>query len=74
MRRSARARRRRRDAERSSAATSSRCARTLVVIAASTHRLGGGLFEYEDLGALEVKGFSKPLRAWRVLRETAVES
>ena len=45
-----------------------------VVIAASTHRLGGGLFEYEDLGALEVKGFSKPLRAWRVLRETAVES
>ena len=45
-----------------------------VVIAASTHRLGGGLFEYEDLGAVEAKGFSKPLRAWRVLRETAVES
>jgi predicted ATPase len=45
-----------------------------VVIAAGTHRLGGGLFDYEDLGAVEAKGFSKPLRAWRVLRETAVES
>src|SRR5262249_43940373 len=45
-----------------------------VVIAASTHRLGGGLFEYWDLGAVEAKGFLKTLRAWRGLRETAVES
>ena len=45
-----------------------------VVIAASTHELTGGLFEYEDLGAVEVKGFAEPVRAWRVRGESAVES
>ena len=45
-----------------------------VVIAASTRRLSGGLFEYEDLGAVEAKGFAEPVRAWRVLREGAVDS
>jgi class 3 adenylate cyclase/predicted ATPase len=45
-----------------------------VVIAQSTQRLTGGLFEYEDLGAVEAKGFPKPVRAWRVLREGAAES
>jgi hypothetical protein len=28
-----------------------------VVIAAGTRRLTGGLFDYEDLGAVEIKGF-----------------
>ena len=33
-----------------------------VVIAASTQRLTGGLFEYRDLGAVSLKGFA--VRAW----------
>ena len=44
-----------------------------VVIAPSTRRLTGGLFEYVDLGAVEIKGFAAPVRASRVLRESAVE-
>ncbi|MBA3518583.1 MAG: AAA family ATPase [Rhizobiales bacterium] len=38
-----------------------------VMIAHSTRRLLGGLFEYEDLGSTEVKGFPEPVRAWRVI-------
>ena len=45
-----------------------------VVIDQRTHRLTGGLFDYEDLGAVEVKGFAEPVPAWRVLRESAVEN
>jgi class 3 adenylate cyclase/predicted ATPase/DNA polymerase III delta prime subunit len=45
-----------------------------VVIDQRTHRLTGGLFEYEDLGAIEVKGFAEPVRAWRVFGESAVEN
>lgn len=45
-----------------------------VVIAHDTHRLTGGLFEYEDLGAIEARGFPEPVRAWRVLRESTTES
>jgi class 3 adenylate cyclase len=45
-----------------------------VVIAASTRRLVGDLFEYRDLGALEVKGIAKPVPAWQVLRPSMVES
>jgi class 3 adenylate cyclase/predicted ATPase len=45
-----------------------------VVIAASTHRLVGGLFEYRDLGAVEVKGLAAPVPAWQVLRPSTVES
>jgi class 3 adenylate cyclase/predicted ATPase len=45
-----------------------------VVIAASTRRLTGGLFEYADLGAVAAKGFVEPVRAWRVLGESAAES
>jgi class 3 adenylate cyclase len=45
-----------------------------VVIAPSTRRLTGGLFEYEDLGAIEIKGFSAPVIASRVLRESAAQS
>ena len=44
-----------------------------VVIAPSTRRLTGGLFEYVDLGAVELKGFGAPVMAARVLRESVVE-
>src|SRR5215470_6999389 len=37
----------------------------MVVIAESTRRLLGNLFEFEDLGAREVKGIAGPIRAWR---------
>ena len=45
-----------------------------VVIAASTRRLVGDLFEYRDLGAVELKGIARPVPAWQVLRASAVES
>jgi predicted ATPase/class 3 adenylate cyclase len=45
-----------------------------VVIAAGTRRLVGDLFEYRDLGAVEVKGIAGPVPAWQVLRPSAVES
>ena len=45
-----------------------------VVIGPSTRRLTGGLFDYEDLGAVEIKGFAAPVMAARVLRESAAES
>jgi class 3 adenylate cyclase len=45
-----------------------------VVIAAATRRLVGDLFEYRDLGAVEVKGIAEPVPAWQVLRPTEVAS
>src|SRR5437764_9385215 len=45
-----------------------------VVIAAGTRRLVGGLFEYRDLGVVEVKGITGPVPAWQVLRPSAIES
>ena len=45
-----------------------------VVIAAGTRRLVGDLFEYRDLGAVEVKGIAGPVPAWQVLRPSAVAS
>jgi class 3 adenylate cyclase len=45
-----------------------------VVIAAGTRRLVGDLFDYRDLGAVEVKGIAVPVSAWQVLRPSAVES
>jgi class 3 adenylate cyclase len=45
-----------------------------VVIAPSTRRLTGGLFDYEDLGAVEIRGLAMPIIASRVLRESAAES
>jgi class 3 adenylate cyclase/predicted ATPase len=45
-----------------------------IVIAAGTRRLIGDLFEYRDLGAVEVKGFAQPVPAWQVLRPSAVLS
>jgi class 3 adenylate cyclase/predicted ATPase len=45
-----------------------------VVIAQGTHRLTGGLFEYQSLGTVEAKGFAESVRAWRVLEESQVEN
>src|SRR5216683_2239600 len=45
-----------------------------VVIAAGTRRLVGDLFEYRDLGVVEVKGIAGPVSAWQVLRPSVVAS
>ncbi len=45
-----------------------------VVIAAGTRRLVGDLFEYRDLGAVELKGLAGPVQAWQVLRPSVVAS
>jgi class 3 adenylate cyclase/predicted ATPase len=45
-----------------------------VVIAAGTRRLVGNLFEYRDLGAVEVKGIAAPVPAWQVVRPSEVAS
>jgi class 3 adenylate cyclase/predicted ATPase len=45
-----------------------------VVIAAGTRRLVGDLFEYRDLGSIELKGIAGPAPAWQVLGPSAVES
>jgi hypothetical protein len=49
-------------------------ARDAVVIAATTRRLVGDLFEYRNLGAVEVKGIAEPVPAWQVLRPTTLAS
>ena len=48
--------------------------RTAVVIAESTRKLLGNLFELEDLGAQDLKGITGPVRAWAALRPSSVES
>jgi predicted ATPase len=45
-----------------------------VVIAESTRKLVGNLFELDDLGPQELKGISGPVRAWSALRPASVES
>ena len=45
-----------------------------VIIAESTRKLLGNLFELQDLGAKEVKGIAEPVRAWAALRASSVES
>ena len=45
-----------------------------VVIAQSTRKLVGTLFELEDLGAQDLKGISGTGRAWAALRPASVES
>jgi class 3 adenylate cyclase/predicted ATPase len=45
-----------------------------VVIAAGTRRLVGDLFDYHDLGAVEVRGIATPVAAWQVLRPSVVAS
>jgi class 3 adenylate cyclase len=44
-----------------------------VVIAESTRKLVGSLFELEDLGPNELKGIAGPVRGWAALRPAAVE-
>ena len=45
-----------------------------VVIEPTTHRLTGGLFDYQDLGAVTLKGFPEPVQAWQVIGLGAAES
>ena len=45
-----------------------------VVVAESTRKLLGNLFDLQDLGAQELKGIGGPVRAWVVLRPASVES
>jgi Adenylate and Guanylate cyclase catalytic domain/AAA ATPase domain len=45
-----------------------------VVIAESTRRLLGNLFELQDLGAWELKGIAAPVRAWAAVRASSVAS
>jgi class 3 adenylate cyclase len=45
-----------------------------VVVAESTRKLVGNLFEVEDLGSKEFKGISGPVRVWTALRPASVES
>ena len=45
-----------------------------VVIAESTRRLLGEAFVYRDLGAVHLKGFPEPVRAWHVVGEGTAES
>src|SRR6202171_316219 len=44
-----------------------------VVIAESTLKLLGNLFELADLGAKDLKGIAGPVRAWAALRPASVE-
>lgn len=46
----------------------------VVVIDTRTHRLAGGIFDYEGLGELKLKGFAAPAAAWRVRGEGVVDS
>ncbi len=45
----------------------------IVVIAESSRRLLGNLFELEDLGAKDLKGIAGPVRAWAALRASSAE-
>jgi class 3 adenylate cyclase/predicted ATPase len=45
-----------------------------VVIAESTRKLVGNLFELEDLGARDLKGVEGPTRAWATLRPSSMDS
>ncbi len=45
-----------------------------VVIADTTKRLIGRLFEYADLGRTPLRGFPEPMQAWRVLAEGSTGS
>ena len=45
-----------------------------VIIAESTRKLVGNLFELEELGAQDLKGIAGRVRAWAALRPSSVES
>ena len=44
-----------------------------VLIADSTRKLLGSLFELDDLGVQDLKGITVPVRAWAALRPSSVE-
>jgi class 3 adenylate cyclase/predicted ATPase len=46
----------------------------MVVIADNTRRLLGGLFDYRDLGLLEIAGFDHSVQVWRVLGASSLAS
>jgi predicted ATPase len=46
----------------------------MVVIAESTRKLLGNLFEYRDLGAVAIRGIPAPVPVWQVLRPRPVAS
>src|ERR1700693_1646258 len=45
----------------------------MVVVAEGTRRRPGNLFEFEDLGAKDLKGIAGPVRAWAALRAGSAE-
>ncbi|MGH6677827.1 MAG: adenylate/guanylate cyclase domain-containing protein, partial [Bradyrhizobium sp.] len=45
-----------------------------IIVSESTHKLLGGLFELTHIGEHELKGFARPVPAWRVCGETSFES
>jgi class 3 adenylate cyclase/predicted ATPase len=45
-----------------------------IVIGPTTRQLLAGLFEYSDLGRIEMKGFAAPIKAYEVVRTSAVQS
>ena len=45
-----------------------------VVIAESTRKLVGNLFQLEDLATQDLKGIAGPVRAWTAIRPSSVES
>jgi class 3 adenylate cyclase len=45
-----------------------------VLISEATRRLTGGVFQYEDRGAQQLKGIATPVQLWRAVSERAVES
>ena len=46
----------------------------MVLIAESTRRLLGNLFDFDDLGTREIKGIAAPVRAYAAVRASSVES
>jgi class 3 adenylate cyclase/tetratricopeptide (TPR) repeat protein len=45
-----------------------------VLICPHTRQLTGGYFDYHDLGALALKGWTEPVQVWQVLRASGVPS
>ena len=45
-----------------------------VLVAESTRRLVGDLFQYHDLGSVALKGLPEPVPCWQVLCESTVEN
>jgi class 3 adenylate cyclase len=46
---------------------------SMVVVAAGTRKLLGDLFEFRDLGVMELKGIAEPAQAWEALRASSAK-